>query len=150
MNTLRIDKRINEAVDSILKRIDKCAGIGAGDLRAIHNRLSDLRLLGRKTMAHLERGIARHAAYDARTSEDIAEQEKKKRGVFLALLAGATLDMTCSELFEVGEFHTVIHKIRREVDLRHPDLQLCDEWCRPGGGRRPYKRYWITKVATTN
>lgn len=149
-NTLRLDKRINEEVASIRKTLDSIPDLRPGVKRAINNRLSALTMWGRKGMARLERGIARHSAYDARTADDIAEQEKKKKGVFLALLSGATLDMTCSDIFEVGEFHTVIHKIRREISQRHPDLQLCDEWCRPGNGRRPYKRYWITKIVTSN
>ena len=150
-SVINIRKKISAEVDSLFKKIDSIAGITYGQKCYLHNRLNAIRQIGRKGQAMIERGISHHAAYDARTPEDFAEQAKRLHGIYLALLGGATVDLTWSDAFETSEFHTCISKIRRKVERHHPDLELCDEWVRPGEGRRPYKKYWIIKkIQETN
>ena len=60
-------------------------------------------------------------------------------------MAGRRVDFTMAEQFQLSQMHTAIAQIRKDIDRKYPDLQLCDEWVRPGDGVRPYKQYWIVK-----
>lgn len=145
MTPIKIDKRVKEQTDSIRNRVLKSKTISSGDRNAILNRLEDIERWARKTQSQQERGHYRTAAYDARTNEDIAAQEKCKKAVFEAMLNGRHVDLRNSHEFRVSQMHTTIHKIRRDIERKHPDLVLCDEWLRLEG-TRPFKSYWIERL----
>ena len=141
--TLKIEKRINDELDGIRK---VAMTLPPKQRNALINKCGKISGLGRKAQAIADARASRpiHAGYDARTHEDIDAQMKAKKAVFDAMLHGAKVDLTMSERFQLSQMHTAIHQIRRDIDRRHPNLELCDEWVRKEG-HRPYKRYWITR-----
>ena len=145
MTPIKIDKRVKEQTDSIRNRVLKSKTLNDGDRNAILNRLEDIEAWARKAGAQLERGHYRTAAYDARTNEDIAAQARCKKAVFEAMLGGRHVDLRNSKEFRIAEMHTAIHQIRRDIERKHPDLVLCDEWLRLEGSR-PFKSYWIERT----
>ena len=140
MNTIKIDKRYEEELAGIRKIAEKFLPLGARN--AVMNKCSKLSRYAQKAAAQLERGHYRTAAYDARTNEDIAAQARCKKAVFEAMLAGRHVDLRNAAEFHVSQMHTAIAQIRRDIDRKHPDLLLCDEWVRLEG-TRPFKSYWI-------
>lgn len=145
MIPIKLDKRVAEETSSIRNRVQKSKTMTPGEKNAILNRLSAIESWARKSNAQLQRGHYRRAMYDARTQDDIAAQARAKKAVFLALMAGRRVDLTMAEQFQLSQMHTAIAQIRKDIDRKHPDLQLCDEWVRPAEGVRPYKQYWIVK-----
>lgn len=141
--TIKIEKRINDEIEGIRK---VAMTLPKGQRNALINKCAKLATYGRKAQAIADAYSTRpvHASYDARTLEDIDAQMKAKKAVFDAMLHGAKVDLTMSERFQLSQMHTAIHQIRRDIDRRHPDLELCDEWVREAG-HRPYKRYWIIR-----
>lgn len=145
MIPIKLDKRVAEETSSIRNRVQKSKTMTPGEKNAILNRLSAIESWARKSNAQLQRGHYRHAAYDARTNDDIAAQMRAKKAVFAALMAGRRVDLTMAAEFQVSQMHTAIAQIRRDIYRKHPDLILCDEWLRPDDGRRPYKQYWLVQ-----
>lgn len=145
MNTLKIEKRMAEQLDRIRKA---AAGLPTKQRNAILCGCDRLTVIGRKAARQLNtahrRGAVADAPYDARTEEDMAAQAEAKKAVFNALLAGSRVDLTDAARFHVSQMHTVICKIRKEIDANGLPMVMCNEWHRPEG-RRPYKRYWIVK-----
>ena len=142
MQQIQIKKRLAEITGPAKRRLMKDR-LTEGDKHALINALNKIDLWGRKANAQLMAGRYRAARYDARTQEDFAEQEKYQAAVFAALLAGRRIDLTNADEFHVSQMHTTIFKIRRKIDRQGLPYLLCDEWVRPGEGRRPYKRYWL-------
>ena len=142
MNTIKIDKRYEEELAGIRKIAEKYLPLGARN--AVLNKCSKLSLYSKKAAAQLQRGHYRTAAYDARTNEDIAAQARCKKAVFEAMLAGRHVDLRNAQEFHVSQMHTAIAQIRRDIDRKHPDLVLCDEWVRLEG-TRPFKSYWLVE-----
>lgn len=146
MQTIKIEKRISEELDGLRKL---AAFLPAGKANALLNKCARIGQYASKAQAMVDSPVgtlfpASHAAYDARTQDDIAQQAKAKKAVFQALCGGRKIDLTNGPEFRVSQMHTTITQIRRDIERKHPDLVLCDEWVRPEG-KRPYKRYWITK-----
>jgi len=143
MSNLKIDKRVAEDAASIRRKVETSKTMTPGEKNSILNRLSSIEIWAKKAAAKIMRGVRHTADYSALTNDDIAAIEDGKKAVWQALLQGRHIDLTASEEFKTSQFHTVISKIRRDIARKRPDLILCDEWVRPGDGRRPYKRYWI-------
>ena len=139
---IKIDKRYEEGLDAIRKRVTRSKTMTNGEKNAILNHCNKLGKWAKKANAQLQRGQYLTAAYDARTNDDIAAQMRAKKAVFAALLAGRRIDLTHAAEFHVSQMHTCIAQIRRDIRQRYPSLRLCDEWVRPEG-TRPYKQYWI-------
>lgn len=140
MNTLKLEKRIKEQTD-ILRKI--AAQIPAGrQQRTLLNTCGKIDIYAGKGNKALQTGHYRHAAYDARTEEDMALQDLQgKKAVWAHLKAGRRVDLTLK--IEGSQFHTAISQIRTEIRKKNLPYILCDEWLRPGEGRQPYKQYWI-------
>ena len=144
MNIIKLDKRVAEETGSIRNRVQKSKTMTPGEKNAILNRLNAIEKWAKKSDAQLQRGHARHAAYDARTQEDIAAQiVDGKKAVFAALMAGRRVDLTMK--MKGSQFHTAISQVRTDIRNKYPELILCDEWFRPTDGSRPYKQYWLIK-----
>lgn len=140
MNTLKIDKRFEEELAGIRKAAE---ALPAGKRLTILNKCSKLQTYACKAQKIIESGRVRHAAYDARTQDDMAAQARAKKAVFQAMLDGRRVDLTMAADFQLSQMHTAIHQIRRDIWKKNLPYELCDEWVRPGDGARPYKRYWI-------
>lgn len=143
MQTIKINKRLNERTEAMRRRIQRSRTMTDGEKNALLNGLNKITIWGAKASAQLERGRRRHAAYDARTQEDFAAQDKAKKAVFAALMQGRRIDLTNASEFQLSQMHTTICRIRKDIDRKALPVTLCDEWIRPADGRRPYKRYWI-------
>ena len=143
MQPIKIDKRLAENTDAMRRRIQANKHLTDGEKHALLNRLNKIDRWGVKANAQLQRSHRRHADYDARTNEDIAAQMEAKKAVFAALMAGRRIDLTDAPEFKVSQMHTTICKIRQDIYRKALPVVLCDEWCRPDDGRKPYKRYWI-------
>ena len=150
MTPINIERRCKEETDSIRNRVQKSKTMSPGEKNAILNRLDALDLWSKKVAKQQLTAHYRHAAYDARTNDDIAAQMRAKKAVFAALMAGRRVDLTMAAEFKVSQMHTAIAQIRRDIYRKHPDLILCDEWLRPGDGRRPYKQYWLVQKEGSN
>lgn len=145
MTPINIEKRCKEETESIRNRVLKSKNMTIGEKNGILNRISALNRWAEKVAKQQRTPHYRHANYDARTNDDIAAQARAKKAVFMALMAGRHVDLTCSEEFQLSQFHTAISQIRRDIVRKHPNLELCDEWVRKGDGSRPYKSYWLEK-----
>lgn len=150
MTPINIERRCKEETDSIRNRVQKSKTMTPGEKNAILNRLDALDLWSKKVAKQQLTAHYRHACYDARTNDDIAAQMRAKKAVFAALMAGRRVDLTMAAEFQVSQMHTTIAQIRRDISNKHPDLILCDEWLRPGDGRRPYKQYWLAQKEGAN
>lgn len=153
MNPINITKRMQEDTASLLKAADDPRLPAGLRLRIINiaNRMNKHAVVASK---HINIAHTRplHADYDARTQEDMAAQADHKKEVWGALLAGKIVSLESN--FQTSEFHTIICKIRHEIEDKHLPYVLCDEWHRPegrdakGNARRPFKKYWLeTKEA---
>ena len=150
MTPINIERRCKEETDSIRNRVQKSKTMTPGEKNAILNRLAALDQWSKKVAKQQLTAHYRHAAYDARTNDDIAAQMRAKKAVFAALMAGRRVDLTMAAEFQVSQMHTVIAQIRRDIYRKRPDLILCDEWLRPDDGRRPYKQYWLVQKEGSN
>ena len=150
MTPINIERRCKEETDSIRNRVQKSKTMTPGEKNAILNRLDALDLWSKKVAKQQLTAHYRHAAYDARTNDDIAAQMRSKKAVFAALMAGRRVDLTMAAEFHVSQMHTAIAQIRRDISSKHLDLILCDEWLRPDDGRRPYKQYWLVQKEGNN
>ena len=150
MTPINIERRCKEETDSIRNRVQKSKTMTPGEKNAILNRLAALDQWSKKVAKQQLTAHYRHAAYDARTNDDIAAQMRAKKAVFAALMAGRRVDLTMAAEFHVSQMHTAIAQIRRDISSKHPDLILCDEWLRPDDGRRPYKQYWLVQKEGNN
>lgn len=145
MTPINIEKRCKENTDSIRNRVAKSKTMTPGEKNAILNRLADLDSWSRKVAKQQLTPHYRHAAYDARTNDDIAAQMRAKKAVFAALMAGRRVDLTMAAEFQVSQMHTAIAQIRRDIWRKDLPYVLCDEWLRPTDGARPYKQYWLVQ-----
>ena len=150
MTPINIERRCKEETDSIRNRVQKSKTMTPGEKNAILNRLDALDQWSKKVAKQQLTAHYRHAAYDARTNDDIAAQLRNKKAVFAALMAGRRVDLTMAAEFHVSQMHTAIAQIRRDISSKHLDLILCDEWLRPNDGRRPYKQYWLVQKEGNN
>lgn len=140
MNPINIKKRIDERT-SALRRAADDPRLPAGIRLLIINNCDKLGMIAKKADKYVQTGNYRHAAYDARTQEDMAEQARHKKEVWNALLAYHRVSLHSN--FKTSEFHTIICKIRHEIEDKRLPFVLCDEWVRPDKDRRPYKEYWL-------
>lgn len=150
MTPINIERRCKEETDSIRNRVQKSKTMTPGEKNAILNRLDALDQWSKKVAKQQLTAHYRHAAYDARTNDDIAAQMRAKKAVFAALMAGRRVDLTMAAEFKVSQMHTAIAQIRRDISSKHLDFILCDEWLRPDDGRRPYKQYWLVQKEGSN
>lgn len=150
MTPINIERRCKEETDSIRNRVQKSKTMTPGEKNAILNRLAALDQWSKKVAKQQLTAHYRHAAYDARTNDDIAAQMRAKKAVFAALMAGRRVDLTMAAEFHVSQMHTAIAQIRRDISSKHLDFILCDEWLRPDDGRRPYKQYWLVQKEGNN
>lgn len=146
MNTLKLEKRTAEQLDRIRKVAET---LPMNKRRTLYGICDNISVIAKKAGKQLNtahnRGPVINAPYDIRTEEDIAAQEEAKAAVFKALMAGRRVDMTMGREFKVGEMHTVVCKIRKDIERKGLPVAMCDEWVRPEG-KRPYKQYWIVKT----
>lgn len=153
MQATKINKRIAEQTERIVRAVN-ASEIKDGRRNTILNALAAINKYAGKAQRMVEsptrRLFARHADYDARTQDDIAAQAKRQSGVLAALIQGRSISLEDSREFEVSQMHTVICRIRRRIERENMPYVLCDEWIRPEGDRRPYKRYWIINKPQTN
>lgn len=150
MTPINIERRCKEETDSIRNRVRKSKTMTPGEKNAILNRLAALDSWSRKVAKQQLIPHYRHAAYDARTNDDIAAQMRAKKAVFAALMAGRRVDLTMAAEFQVSQMHTAIAQIRRDIWRKDLPYVLCDEWLRPTDGSRPYKQYWLVQKEDAN
>ena len=141
----QFDKKVREELDSIRKQVNNL-DITPGMKRRILNKCNKVELYSRRAGNQLKSGKYNHEAFNPMTQEDIAGLMEGKNAVLNALLCGKRVDLTMD--IHGSQFHTAISQCRKELNRHYPELVLCDEWYRPGNGRRPYKQYWITKIET--
>lgn len=143
---MKIEKRIAEELEGIKKM---AALLPPGKANALLNKCSKIGGYAKKAQAMVDAPMGvlfpqpTHAAYDARTQEDMAAQYNVKKAVFEALKGGRKISLENSREFKTSEMHTTICLIRQ--DIRNKDLpwEMCDEWYRAEDSRRPFKRYWL-------
>lgn len=145
MQQIKIEKRITEELDGIRKL---AALLPPGKANALINKCNKISGYARKAQGMVDAPVGVlfprpvHADYDARTQEDMAAQAKCKEAVFQAMKAGRKISIDNSREFKVGEMHTVVCCIRKDIDRKDLPWIMCDEWVRLAG-RRPFKNYWL-------
>lgn len=139
MQRIDLEKRLTERIDD-LRSYAKL--LPAGRARALNNKCDALTLLAKKAAAQAM--YPQRNLFDARTQEDMAAQHNAKMAVFQAMMGGRRISLENAREFKVSQMHTVICKIRREIEDKNLPWVLCDEWIRKGkGSGRTYKHYWL-------
>ena len=143
---IKIEKRIAEELDGLRKM---AAFLPPGKALALRNKCDRISRYASKAQALVDSPVgslfpAHTANYDARTNDDMAKQAEARKAVFLALCGGRKISLLDAAEFHTSQMHTTITKIRRDIERKHPDLELCDEWVRLEG-TRPFKSYWIVE-----
>ena len=106
MTPINIERRCKEETDSIRNRVQKSKTMTPGEKNAILNRLAALDQWSKKVAKQQLTPHYRHAAYDARTNDDIAAQMRAKKAVFAAMLEGAHVDLTMADRFQLSQMTT--------------------------------------------
>lgn len=138
---LKIEKRINEELEGLRKI---AAALPTKQRHALINHCGKLAGYAKKAQAIADAHLytPTHAGYDARTTDDLAAQAEAKKAVFEAMKAGRKVSLRDGREFHHSQMHTVICKIRQDIDRKDLPWEMCDEWVRPEG-TRPFKQYWL-------
>ena len=147
MQQLKIEKRIMEEVNSILKLADL---LPPGKANALRNKCGKLSQYAKKAQAMVDAPVGElfpkpvNAKFDARDNEDIANTFAQRKQMWEELLAGRVLSVV-DDADRIGtrNFASRMSEIRSEIRDKNLPYHLCDQWVLPGGGKSKYKRYWI-------
>lgn len=126
-NILRIAREIQEIAK----------GLAPGKRHQIQNRCSRISVLTRKTKdMNTEDNFA---------SRQIADRYNAKKAVFEAMTQGRKVSFLDSREFEVSEMHTIICKIRKDIDSKSLPWELKDQWISFGRHGKRCKEYWLER-----
>lgn len=128
-NILRIAREIQEIAK----------GLAPGKRHQIQNRCSRISVLTRKTKDM--------NTEDNFTSRQIADRYNAKKAVFEAMTQGRKVSFLDSREFEVSEMHTIICKIRKDIDSKSLPWELKDQWISFGRHGKRCKEYWLERRA---
>lgn len=103
----------------------------------IANRCSKINLLIRKSKDM--------NTEDNFTSQQIADRYNAKKAVFEAMTQGRKVSFLDSREFEVSEMHTIICKIRKDIDSKSLPWELKDQWISFGRHGKRCKEYWLER-----
>lgn len=126
-NILRIAREIQEIAK----------GLAPGKRHQIQNRCSRISVLTRKTKDM--------NTEDNFTSRQIADRYNAKKAVFEAMTQGRKVSFLDSREFEVSEMHTIICKIRKDIDSKSLPWELKDQWIYFGRHGKRCKEYWLER-----
>ena len=108
-----------------------------GKYRKTANRCSKIKLLIRKSKDM--------NTEDNFTSQQIADRYNAKKAVFEAMTQGRKVSFLDSREFEVSEMHTIICKIRKDIDSKSLPWELKDQWISFGRHGKRCKEYWLER-----
>ena len=128
-NILRLAREIQEIAK----------GLAPGKKHQIQNRCSRISVLTRKTKDM--------NTEDNFTSRQIADRYNAKKAVFEAMTQGRKVSFLDSREFEVSEMHTIICKIRKDIDSKSLPWELKDQWISFGRHGKRCKEYWLERRA---
>lgn len=112
-------------------------GLAPGKRHQIQNRCSRISVLTRKTKDM--------NTEDNFTSQQIADRYNAKKAVFEAMTQGRKVSFLDSREFEVSEMHTIICKIRKDIDSKSLPWELKDQWISFGRHGKRCKEYWLER-----
>lgn len=112
-------------------------GLAPGKRHQIQNRCSRISVLTRKTKDM--------NTEDNFTSRQIADRYNAKKAVFEAMTQGRKVSFLDSREFEVSEMHTIICKIRKDIDSKSLPWDLKDRWITFGKHGKRCKEYWLER-----
>ena len=105
--------KFTETMLRLTREIQKFArDLPPGKGHQIMNRCSKINLLIRKSKAM--------NTEDNFTSQQIADRYNAKKAIFEAMTQGRKVSFLDSREFEVSEMHTIICKIRKDIDSKSP------------------------------
>ena len=146
MQTMKIDKRINEEVAGLRKL---AAYLPAGKARALLNKCGKIERYASKAQAMVDAPTGSLfpspealPKYEP-TNEDIAARESRNKAIFAALLAGRRISLENAAEFKVSQMHTQIAVIRRKIEDQRLPYTLCAQEKRPDPKRRGYNEYYL-------
>ena len=114
-------------------------GLAPGKRHQIQNRCSRISVLTRKTKDM--------NTEDNFTSQQIADRYNAKKAIFEAMTQGRKVSFLDSREFEVSEMHTIICKIRKDIDSKSLPWELKDQWISFGRHGKRCKEYWLERRA---
>ena len=79
------------------------------------------------------------------TSQQIADRYNAKKAIFEAMTQGRKVSFLDSREFEVSEMHTIICKIRKDIDSKSLPWELKDQWISFGRHGKRCKEYWLER-----
>ena len=126
-NILRLAREIQEIAK----------GLAPGKRHQIQNRCSRISVLTRKTKDM--------NTEDNFTSQRIADRYNAKKAIFEAMTQGRKVSFLDSREFEVSEMHTIICKIRKDIDSKSLPWELKDQWISFGRHGKRCKEYWLER-----
>lgn len=126
-NILRIAREIQEIAK----------GLAPGKRHQIQNRCSRISVLTRKTKDM--------NTEDNFTSQQIVDRYNAKKAIFEAMTQGRKVSFLDSMEFEVSEMHTIICKIRKDIDSKSLPWELKDQWITFGKHGKRCKEYWLER-----
>lgn len=142
---LKIEKRITEELEGIKKL---AAFLPTGKAHALLNKCNNIGSYAKKAQAMVDAPVGSIFPPESRqpnpfTQEDVASLYECKKAVFQAMTGGRIISLENSREFKVAEMHTTICQIRKDIYRKKLPYILRDTWVVPGGGRRPFKKYWL-------
>ena len=78
-------------------------------------------------------------------SQQIADRYNAKKAIFEAMTQGRKVSFLDSREFEVSEMHTIICKIRKDIDSKSLPWEIKDQWISFGRDGKRCKEYWLEK-----
>ena len=126
-NILRLAREIQEIAK----------GLAPGKRHQIQNRCSRISVLTRKTKDM--------NTEDNFTSRQVVDRYNAKKAVFEAMTQGRKVSFLDSREFEVSEMHTIICKIRKDIDSKSLPWELKDQWISFGRHGKRCKEYWLER-----
>lgn len=79
------------------------------------------------------------------TSQQIVDRYNAKKAIFEAMTQGRKVSFLDSREFEVSEMHTIICKIRKDIDSKSLPWELKDQWISFGRHGKRCKEYWLER-----
>ena len=126
-NILRLAREIQEIAK----------GLAPGKRHQIQNRCSRISVLTRKTKDM--------NTEDNFTSRQVVDRYNAKKAVFEAMTQGRKVSFLDSREFEVSEMHTIICKIRKDIDSKSLPWELKDQWISFGRHGKRCMEYWLER-----
>ena len=132
--------KYDENLIRIMREIQQAAqGLPSGKKHPIINRCSKaIMIINKKTNTTM-------VTEDNFTSQQIADRYNAKKAIFEAMTQGRKISFLDSREFEVSEMHTIICKIRKDIDSKSLPWELKDQWISFGRHGKRCKEYWLEK-----